>query len=187
MKPVILKTKRLLLRPWKAEDFEAFAKLNADPRVMEFFPSTLTRKESDEIANRRSKQVEEQGWGLWAVEIPGMAEFIGFIGIIPVPFETHFTPAVEVGWRLAHEFWGKGYALEGAQACLKFGFETLHLEEIVSMTVPGNKRSIRVMEKLGMHRNPSDDFDHPKVPEGSPFKRHVLYRIQRREWAKAST
>src|SRR5579871_5296343 len=145
MQPVTLKTKRLLLRPWNAEDFDSFAKLNADPRVMEFFPSTLTREESDEIAKRQSMKLKEQGWGLWAVEVPAVAEFIGFIGIVQVPFEAHFTPAVEIGWRLAYEFWGKGYALEGAQASLKFGFETLQLEGVVSMTVPGNIRSRRVM------------------------------------------
>lgn len=180
--PAIIRTKRLVLRPWKKEDLEHFAKLTADPRVMEYFPAPLTREESDQLAQRISKMIEEQGWGFWAVSVPGVADFIGFIGIAQVHFTAHFTPAVEIGWRLAYDFWGQGYALEGALASLQFAFNTLQLDEIVSFTTVTNMRSRKVMEKLGMHRNPEEDFDHPKLAEGHPLRRHDLYRITRNEW-----
>ncbi len=180
---VTLKTERLVLRPWKKSDLEPFAKLNADPRVMECFPSLLTRQESDALVQRIGKQFKEQGWGLWAVSAPN-ADFIGFIGLAQVNFSAHFTPAVEIGWRLAYEFWGKGYATEGAKAALRFAFETLHLNEVVSFTTVQNMRSRKVMERLGMHHNPADDFDHPKLPEGHKLRRHVLYRLSKSEWQK---
>ena len=172
-----IKTKRLILRPWKQEDFEPFAQMNGDPRVMECFPSALTRAESDGYAQKFMDEIQSQGWGLWAVSVIGGADFIGFIGLRPVPFEASFTPAVEIGWRIAHEFWNQGYATEGASAAIKYGFETLHLKEIVSFTAVQNARSRRVMEKIGMHHDPKDDFDHPKLPEGHRLRRHVLYRI----------
>lgn len=175
--PVILHTERLILRPWRQEDFEPLAKLTSDPRVMEFFPATLTREESDQLASRLKENIEKNGYGFWAVELKGIAPFIGFIGIGQVSF----MPCVEIGWRLIHEFWGKGYALEGARAALHFGFETLHLEEIVALTTLHNMRSRRVMEKLGMHHDPASDFDHPKIAEGHPLRRHVLYRIKQSE------
>ncbi len=174
-----LKTERLVLRPWCQEDLEPFAKLNADPFVMEYFPKTLAKEESDQWGERMKAKIEEKGWGFWAVSIPGIADFIGFIGLNFVDhafLPVHFTPAVEIGWRLAFDYWGKGYATEGAKACLKYGFETLNLSEIVSFTAVRNMRSRRVMEKIGMHRDEKDDFDHPKLPEGHPLKRHVLYR-----------
>ncbi len=174
----ILQTKRLILRPWKEEDLIPFAKINADPRVMEYFLSSLNREESDLLAKRISTKLQDQGWGLWAVSVPGVSDFIGFIGLSAPTFSAHFTPAVEIGWRIAHEFWGQGYATEGALTVLKYGFETLKLNEIVSFTSTLNKRSRHVMEKIGMHHNPDDDFDHPIVPEGHPLKRHVLYRLQ---------
>jgi 3-dehydroquinate dehydratase/shikimate dehydrogenase len=177
-----IRTERLLLRPWTQEDFEPFEKMNADPRVMECFPSVLTKVESDETAKRFKEGIEERGWGLWAVSVLGGAEFIGFIGLNPVGFDAPFTPAVEVGWRLSHEFWNHGYATEGALACLYFAFETLHFDEIVSFTVVRNQRSRRVMEKIGMHHDPKDDFDHPRLLEGDPLRRHVLYRITAEDW-----
>lgn len=177
----MIKTNRLILRPWRAEDFEPFAALNADPRVMEFFPATLTREESDALAQRIINSMNKQNWGLWAVTVPGIAEFIGFIGLAVPSFEAHFTPAIEVGWRLAYPYWGQGYATEGALAALKFGFEELGLTEIVSITAVQNQRSRRVMEKIGMHRNPEDDFDHPKLPAGHVLSKHVLYRISKQE------
>jgi 3-dehydroquinate dehydratase/shikimate dehydrogenase len=180
-----LTTKRLVLRPWKEADLEPFAKLNADPRVMEYFPSVLSCKESDELAQRISSKLEEQGWGLWAVSVPGVADFIGFVGLARPSFEAHFTPAVEVGWRLAFEYWGRGYATEGAKAALTYGFKTLKLPEIVSFTALQNTRSRRIMEKIGMHRDPKDDFDHPKLPEGHPLRRHVLYRLKKIEFISA--
>lgn len=174
---MIIKTKRLILRPWREEDLEPFANLNADARVMEHFPSILTREESDQMAMRIKAKIEEQGWGLWAVSVPGISEFIGFIGLNAATFEAPFTPAVEVGWRLAFDYWGQGYATEGAKACLIFGFETLNLKEIVSFTAVENMRSRAVMERIGMHHDPKDDFDHPKLAEGHRLRRHVLYKI----------
>jgi len=181
---ITLRTKRLILRPWKEEDLEPFAQLNADPRVMEYFPSTLSREKSDELALLIQSKMKEQGWGWWAVEVPGVAEFIGFIGLAHVSFVAPFTPAVEIGWRLAYEHWGKGYAPEGAMQCLKFGFETLTFNEIVSFTAVQNMRSRRIMEKIGMHHDPKDDFDHPKLSKEHPLNRHVLYRLKAGEWKK---
>jgi 3-dehydroquinate dehydratase/shikimate dehydrogenase len=180
MKPITLKTIRLILRPWRESDLEPFAKLNGDPKAMECFPAPLSRTESDALAKRIQDKMEEQGWGLWAVEVPDIAHFIGFIGLGEVPFAAPFTPAVEAGWRLLPEHWGKGYAVEGAKAAIDFGFKTLKLDEIVAFTAVTNARSRRVMEKLGMHREPKDDFDHPKVAEGHPLQRHVLYRLKDR-------
>jgi RimJ/RimL family protein N-acetyltransferase len=153
--------------------------MNADPRVMEHFPAVYSRDESDAAAGRIAAHFAERGFGLWAVEIPGIAPFVGFIGLNVPSFEAHFTPCVEIGWRLAADFWGCGYATEGARAALQYGFGELKLDEIVSMTVPANQRSWHVMEKLGMTRDPGDDFDHPRVPAGHPLQRHVLYRIKR--------
>lgn len=179
---ITLKTPRLILRPWREEDFEPFAQLNADPRVMEHFPSLLSKEESDERAHSWQEKIQAKGWGLWAVSAPGISDFIGFVGLEYVTFQAHFTPAVEIGWRLAFAYWGKGYATEGAKACLKYGFEVLHLPEIVSFTAVQNKRSRAVMERIGMHYDPHGDFDHPRVPEGNKVRRHVLYRIKADEW-----
>jgi len=176
-----LRTHRLYLRRWRASDREPFAALNADPRVMEYFPAALSREESDALAARIESHFEQYGFGLWAVEIVDIAPFAGFIGLSVPRFEAHFTPGVEIGWRLAAEYWGCGYATEGARAVLAFGFEQLRLAEIVSFTVPGNLRSLRVMERLGMTRNPADDFDHSALAEGHPLRRHVLYRLARPE------
>jgi RimJ/RimL family protein N-acetyltransferase len=173
-----LRTERLRLRRWVPADREPFAALNADPAVMEFFPSTLTREESDAIAVRIEVLFERQGFGLWAVEIPGVAPFAGFIGLAVPRFEAHFTPCVEIGWRLATAHWGRGYATEGARASLAFAFDTLHLPEVVAFTVTTNERSRRVMERLGMTRHPADDFDHPMLAPEHPLRRHVLYRIR---------
>lgn len=181
---MVIKTDRLILRQWKEEDLELFAQLNADPRVMEYFPALLTRKESDERALCWQEKIEKSGWGFWAVSLPGVAEFIGCIGLLPVQFQAPFTPAVEIGWRLAFDYWGKGYATEGAKASLAYGFQTLLLNEIVAFTTTQNRRSRHVMEKIGMHRYPGDDFDHPNLPKDHPFLRHVLYRIQADEWRK---
>ena len=174
-----LATERLHLRPWRAADREPFARLNADARVMEHYASVLSREESDALAERIERHFEKQGYSLWAVEIPGVVPFAGFVGLSIPRFEAHFTPCVEIGWRLAREHWGQGYATEGARCVLEFGFGALRLAEIVSYTVPGNLRSRRVMEKLGMLRNPEDDFDHPLLSEGHRLRRHVLYRLKR--------
>jgi RimJ/RimL family protein N-acetyltransferase len=177
-----LRTSRLVLRRWRDDDRELFAALNADPVVMEHFPARLGRAESDAFVDRIQSGLEERGWGLWAVEVPGAAAFVGFVGLNPATFDAPFTPAVEVGWRLAREHWGNGYATEGARAALDFGFGTLALDEIVSFTTHGNARSRRVMERLGMRRDPADDFDNPNVPSGDPLRPHVLYRLERSSW-----
>lgn len=174
-----LRTPRLILRPWRDEDLVPFAAINADPAVMEFFPQTLDRRESEAAAGRIRDHFARQGFGLWAVEVPGAAEFIGFVGLSVPRFEAHFTPCVEVGWRLARSQWGRGYATEAARAALDFGFRDLALDEIVSFTVPANRRSRAVMERIGMTHSPADDFDHPALPEGHPLRRHVLYRSRR--------
>lgn len=183
---MVIKTERLILRPWCAEDLEPFAKLNADPRVMEYFPSTLSHEESDAFAQIISAKLQEQEWGLWAVSVPEISDFIGFIGLSIPSFSAHFTPAVEVGWHLAYEYWGCGYATEGALGALRYGFKTLNLDEIVSYTAVQNLRSMAVMKKIGMHHNPVDDFDHPKLPEGDKLRRHVLYRLETNEWQRKS-
>ena len=172
-----LRTRRLLLRPWRESDREPFAALNADPIVMEHFPSTLTRDESDLLVDRILQRWRTGRPSLWAVEVPGGAEFIGFTGLLEPSFEAHFSPCVEVGWRLAAAHWGHGYATEAAQAALHHGFNTLGLTQIVSFTSSANIRSQRVMTKLGMTHDPDDDFDHPGLAEHSPLRRHVLYRI----------
>lgn len=177
-----IRTKRLILRQWCDEDLEPFARLNADAKVMEFFPSTLSRKESDDLSKIISNKLKRQSWGLWAVNVPHIANFIGFIGLTEPSFKAHFTPAVEIGWRLAFEHWGKGYATEGAKAVLEYGFQKLMLNQIVSFTATQNTRSQRIMEKIGMHHNPKDDFDHPKLPKGHPLRRHVLYRLSSSDW-----
>jgi RimJ/RimL family protein N-acetyltransferase len=147
--------------------------------VMEYFPSTLSREVSDGHVLWIEEGFERRGFGFWAIEVIGEAPFVGFIGLSVPSFETHFTPCVEIGWRLAGDYWDRGFATEGARAALTFGFEQLQLNEIVAFTVPANVRSRRVMDKLGMTRNPADDFDHPSIPEGHPLRRHVLYRIAR--------
>lgn len=173
---VTIQTQRLRLRSWVPADADAFAALNADPVVMEHFPACLSRAESDAMMARIRQQIANQGWGLWAIELPGVCSFIGYCGLQTVLFDAPFTPAVEIGWRFAQAYWGQGYAFEAAQAALSFGFEGLNLPEIVSFTVPANERSWRLMERLGMTHNPADDFDHPRLPEGHPLRRHVLYR-----------
>lgn len=172
----MIATPRLLLRTWRDDDLEPFAAMNADPRVMQHFPKALTRPESDRLAGLIRAHLERHGYGLWAVEIPDVVPFIGFVGLTHIPFEAHFTPAIEIGWRLAADHHGRGYATEAAHAVVEHAFGTLGIEEIVSMTTPANTASIRVMEKLGMTHDPRDDFDHPKLPQGHPLRRHVLYR-----------
>lgn len=178
-------TKRLVLRRWRDEDRAPYAALNADPEVMRHFPTTFTRAESDAQVDRMDARIDQEGFGLWAVEVVGGAPFIGFIGLAVLGFDAHFTPAVEVGWRLARAHWGHGYAPEGAAAALDLAFGDLLLDEVVSMTTTTNGNSQRVMQKLGMHRDPADDFDHPTVPDG-PLRRHVLYRIDADEWQPVS-
>jgi len=192
--PDSITTPRLLLRRWRPSDREPFRDLNADPRVMEFFPSTLAPAESDALAERIEAHLIKHGFGLFAAELRANAAFIGYIGLAVPNFHAPFllpptaqaepkppqipeNQVVEIGWRLAHSAWGQGLATEGARAVARFAFETLNLPSLVSFTVPGNLRSRRVMEKIGMAHDPSADFDHPGLPEGHPFRPHVLYRL----------
>jgi ribosomal-protein-alanine N-acetyltransferase len=177
-----LKTERLLLRRWRDEDFTPFAAMNADPLTMRFMPSVLTEDETRALMERLEEHHRLHGFGVWAVEVPGVAPFIGFTGLQRVSFDAPFLPAVEIGWRLSPAFWGKGYATEAAKAALRMGFEGLNLDQIVSFTVLANKPSWSVMERLGMHRDPAEDFDHPRLPVGHTLRRHILYRLTRAEW-----
>jgi RimJ/RimL family protein N-acetyltransferase len=176
-----LETDRLLLRQWKPADREPFAKLNADPKVMEFFPNMLSREASDAFIDRIQALIEKQGWDLWAVEIKNTQQFIGYVGLHVPNYELPFNPCVEVGWRLAYEFWGKGYAPEAALVAIKFGFESLNLAEVVSFTTLSNVRSQRVMEKIGMQRSP-ETFQHSGVPIDGKLREHCLYRLSRNGW-----
>lgn len=170
-------TERLLLRRWRRRDRKPFAALNADPEVMEHFPSRLTRDQSDAMVDRLEELFKSQGFGLWALEVKQTGEFIGFTGLNQVPFHAHFTPAVEIGWRLARSAWGHGYATEAARAALAFGFDVVGLEEVVSFTATTNVRSQAVMRRIGMSRDPADDFDHPRVDDDR-LRRHVLFRLK---------
>ncbi len=174
--PTLL-TERLVLRRWSAEDLDPFGALNADPVVMEHFQKMLSREESDEMASRIDAEFEDCGFGLWAVEVSGGSPFIGYVGLHRVPFVAPFTPAVEVGWRLAREHWGHGYATEAATEAVRFGLEDVGLDEVVSFTTPDNVRSQKVMERLGMVRDATSDFEHPNVPIGHHLRSHVLYRF----------
>jgi RimJ/RimL family protein N-acetyltransferase len=176
----IVATERLILRPWKDEDFATFAEMNADPQVREFFPSVLTRKESDASIQYFQDAYKRDGFCLFAAELIAGSEFIGFVGLQRMTFEVPGVPepAVEIGWRLARAHWGKGLATEGARGVVRYAFETLKLPEVIAITVPKNVRSRRVMEKIGMKHHPELDFDHPRLPEGHPMRRHVLYAIR---------
>lgn len=185
--PDQLATPRLRLRQWTEADKEPFAALNADPEVMAHFPSTLTRAQSDAMVDRIGGFITQYGWGFWAADYvpdPGQApEFIGFIGLSIPPHDLPFNPCVEVGWRLARPFWGKGLASEGARLSVRAGFETLGLQEIVAMTQLRNLRSRAVMERLGMVEAVGEEFEHPAVPAGSHARAMCLYRLPRESWA----
>ena len=176
-----LRGARVLLRSWRSADRGPFAALNADPEVMEHFPAPLSAAQSDALIDRAQALIDERGWGSWALEIDG--ELAGFTGLTRPAFEAHFTPCVEIGWRLARRFWGRGYASEAARLALDHGFGQLQLDEIVSFTATPNRRSQAVMQRLRMERDPADDFDHPALPEGHRLRRHVLYRLPRSRWA----
>lgn len=172
-----VETRRLVLRRWTEDDLDAFAAMNADPDVMRHYPSTLTRAASDHVVERLERHFDQHGFGIWAVEHRSRRTLIGFTGLQHVPFEARFTPAVEIAWRLARSEWGHGYATEAAEASLQFARAELGLAEVVAMAVPANTRSIALMERIGMTRNPADDFDNPLLPAGSHLRWHVLYRI----------
>jgi RimJ/RimL family protein N-acetyltransferase len=171
-----LETERLILREWRAEDREPFARMNSDEAVMEFMPAPLTRQESDALADRVEAYLAARGFGPWAAELRATDEFIGYIGLWTPRFEAHFTPCVEIGWRLAKEHWGHGLATEGALAVMEHAFGAAGLKELVSFASVQNVRSRRVMEKIGMTHDEAEDFDHPALPEGHWLRKHVLYR-----------
>lgn len=167
-----MQSERLRLRAWRDEDRTPMAAINADPVVMEHFPAPLTRAESDALVGRVQDHFDRHGFGMWALEVQG--QFVGFVGLAHVPFEASFTPAVEIGWRLARSSWGHGYASEAARLALRHAFEQLKLHEVVSFTATTNVRSRAVMERIGMHY--AGEFEHPRLPEGHRLRRHVLYR-----------
>ena len=180
-KVIEFETDRLRLRQWRPSDREPFARLNADERVMAFFPSRLDRAASDALADRLEAQIAERGWGFWAVELLGGEEFIGFVGLhVPVP-DIPCSPCVDVGWRLAFSHWSRGYATEAARGALGIGFDRLDLAEIVAFTALPNHRSRAVMERLRMSET-AETFEHPNVPVGHPLRRHCLYRLSREAW-----
>lgn len=176
---IALRTPRLLLREWRDDDREPFAVMSFDPQVMQYLLPFADRVASDGWLARMQQLQDEDGFCNWALELPGEAAFIGAVGLNRLRYDAPFTPAVEVAWRLARPFWGKGYATEAARAAIDDGFGRLHLDEVVAVTVPANSASWRVMERLGMRRDPGEDFDHPRVPEGHSLRPHVLYRIRR--------
>ena len=172
-----LTTGRLILRRWREADREPFARMNADSRVMQYMPALLTRDESNALVDRVEEHFEQCGFGPYAVEFEG--HFIGYTGLWTPTFYAHFTPCVEIGWRLAAQFWNQGFATEAARRVLEHAWADLPRTEIVSFTVPVNLASRRVMEKLGMSHNKADDFDHPRLAAGHPLRRHVLYRLKK--------
>lgn len=176
-----IETKRLLLRNWTDKDFEDFYALNSDPVVMEYFPKTLVRRESDELAHKARSLIEKNGWGFWACELKGGSDFMGFVGLNSPDYRLPFGPCIEIGWRLAKEYWGYGYATEAGEASLKYAFTQLDVEEVVSFAVTNNTKSIAIMERLGMS-NMHSNFSHPKLPRNSPLSEHVLYKIQNEYW-----
>jgi RimJ/RimL family protein N-acetyltransferase len=178
---LLIQTERLLLRHWREEDREPFYRLNADARVMEFMPACLTLAESDRLFERINEHFRKHNFGLYAAELREDRTFVGYVGLAVPSFEASFTPCVEIGWRLSADHWGRGLATEGARAVANHAFGELRIDEIVSFTVPENIRSRRVMEKIGMTHDASEDFDHPSLPDGHPLRRHVLYRLRRRE------
>lgn len=175
-------TPRLTLREWREEDRAPFAEMNADAAVMEYFPAPLSRAESDATVDRFIDEFRRRGFCPWAVVERESATFVGFVGLHEVPQSLAFAPGVEVGWRLARPFWGLGFATEGATSSLSFAFSTLGLAEVVSMTTLANRRSSRVMERLGMQRDSSDDFEHPSIPVGHELRAHMLYRLKSEDW-----
>lgn len=177
-----LETSRLVLRRWHISDIQPFAEMNSDPQVMEYFPRTATFEQTASMVHTIETAFSEDDYGLWAVTLKDTGKFIGMVGLCKPKFEAHFTPCVEIGWRLDKNYWGKGFASEAAEESMRDGFERIGLTEIVSMTAVLNQRSMRVMERLHMKRNPADDFDHPMLDDGHPLKPHVLYRLTIEEW-----
>ncbi|MCB9586206.1 MAG: GNAT family N-acetyltransferase [Polyangiaceae bacterium] len=179
---MILRTERLVMRPFVEADAEAFAKINADPQVMEHYPAPLSRGESDALLDRINTSFRENGFGVWALELGSSSALLGYTGLAIPTWENHLTPCVEVGWRLGREHWGNGYASEAARAALEVAFTDLGLSEVLSFTSLPNHRSARVMQRIGMRRDEASDFAHPNLPADHPLSRHIVYRISAAEW-----
>jgi ribosomal-protein-alanine N-acetyltransferase len=183
MKIIELQTQRLLLRQWKEQDLAAFAELNSNPTIMEFFPNLLSREQSDTMAQKCQSLIANRGWGLWATELKCTGEFIGYVGLHEPEATLPCVPCTEIGWRLHKRHWGRGYATEAASEVVRFGFQDICLNEIVSFTTIANVRSRAVMERLGMI-NTNENFEHPSIPANHPLSEHVLYKISRSDWQK---
>lgn len=181
-----LRTRRTLLRQWKDSDLDAWVEMNADPEVRRHFPAVLSRDEALAEAGRIRAALAQRGWGAWALEVPGVLPFAGFVGLIVPAWEAHFTPAVEIGWRLPRAAWGQGWASEAAAAAAAFALQVLHLDELVAITLPGNEASRRVMQRIGMQHDEAGDFAHPRLAADHPMSRHVLYRLRPAHGHKAA-
>lgn len=177
----LLETQRLILRKWKVSDLLSLYRINSDPKVMEFFPNRLTREESDRFAKEIQYKIKENGWGFWAIEEKQSSQFIGFVGLNKPRIDLPFTPCIEIAWRLDSYYWNKGYATEAAKRSLEYAFTTLCINEVVSFTALINKRSEKVMQKIGMI-DTQNNFFHPKVPSNSLLSEHVLYKITKEQW-----
>lgn len=178
-----IETGRLCLRQWRKTDLKPFAQMNSSKDVMEYFPKLLSIEESNAMVSKYQALIEERGWGICAVNLKDSDTFIGSAGLNQPQYDLPFNPCIEIGWRLRKEFWGYGYATEAANACLKFAFEELKLDEVVSFTAKINKRSQRVMERLKM-KNTRNNFYHPALEITDPLAEHVLYKVTRKEWMK---
>lgn len=179
----MLKTERLILRQWTNDDFSPFSKICGDAEVIEFYPKPLTEEESYGLGSRIQSLIKERGWGFWAIELPNRKKFIGFVGL-HIPKESlPCSPCVEIGWRIAKEFWNQGYATEAAKESLRYAFTTLNLNEVVSFTTVANVRSQAVMQKIGMS-NTGNNFMHPDIEVTHPLCEHVLYKISKLDWEK---
>lgn len=183
---LIIETERLYLRTWEPDDAQDYFRFNQDPKVIEFLRGPMTLEEVNQFMTDKNQQQEKRGFSLWATELKATHEFIGYIGLNYTDWEAAFTPAVEIGWRLGSQYWGNGYATEGAKAALQFGFNIIGLNEIVSFTVPMNHRSIRVMEQIGLRRDSQNDFRHPKLPLDHRLSWHILYRLKKVDYLKGS-
>lgn len=184
-KGTVFRTRRLLLRQWRPDDLDGLAAMNIDPEVMRYFPTRPDREESADMMARVIRNIERYGFGFWALEVPDVHGFAGFAGLFRPAFHAHFTPSVEVGWRLIRPAWGQGYATEAGRASLAYAFDRLDLSEVVSFAVRDNHRSRNVMARLGMTHRPEDDFGHPKLPYDHPLRSHVLYRLSRQAWERS--
>ncbi|MER8949847.1 GNAT family N-acetyltransferase [Mesorhizobium sp. M0809] len=179
-----LRTKRLLLRKWKDEDVQPFARMNDDPRVVRYLARIADRSAIEAWIKAQHEHFKKYGYGLWVLERSDVAGFLGFCGLVNIPYRAHFTPAVEIAWRLHPDCWGRGYATEAALAALAFGFQYLKLNQIVANAAVDNAASRRVMERIGMSFNPKDDFDHPLKAAHDPLRHQVLYRLTYQDWTE---